>query len=151
MAFMLAVHLLAAVVWVGGMFFAYQCLRTVAAQVLEPPLRLQVWCGVLRRFFPWVWLAIATLLISGHGMIALYGGMAAVGAHVHVMMLLGYLMVALYAYLFFVPFRELKAAVVGQSWPDGAKSLNQIRQIVAINLALGLLVVVLASAGRALF
>lgn len=33
-------HVLAASVWVGGMFFAYMALRPVAATQLQPPARL---------------------------------------------------------------------------------------------------------------
>ncbi len=35
----LALHLLAATIWVGGMFFAYQILRPVDGEMLEPPIR----------------------------------------------------------------------------------------------------------------
>jgi len=33
-------HFLATVIWVGGMFFAYMALRSVAASLLEPAQRL---------------------------------------------------------------------------------------------------------------
>jgi len=51
------VHVLATVVWVGGMFFAHQCLRPVVRAQLEGPQRLRLWNGVFGRFFPWVWLS----------------------------------------------------------------------------------------------
>ena len=50
MGIALLLHLLAAVVWVGGMFFAYVALRPAAAQ-LEPPARLTLWVGVFKIFF----------------------------------------------------------------------------------------------------
>ena len=37
MALLIAMHVLAVVVWVGGMFFAYFCLRPAAAKLLQPP------------------------------------------------------------------------------------------------------------------
>ena len=46
MAIAIALHLLAAVIWVGGMFFAYMALRPAAASLLEPPLRLPLWSQV---------------------------------------------------------------------------------------------------------
>ena len=58
-------HLLSAVVWVGGMFFAYMVLRPVAGGVLEPPLRLELWRQIFSRFFPWVSLSIVILFITG--------------------------------------------------------------------------------------
>ena len=57
----LIVHTLAAVVWVGGMFFAHQALRPAAA-ALDPPLRLPLWSRVFDRFFAWVIAAIVLLL-----------------------------------------------------------------------------------------
>ena len=47
-------HVIAVVIWVGGMFFAYICLRPVAASQLEPPVRLQLWVGVFGKFFPFL-------------------------------------------------------------------------------------------------
>jgi hypothetical protein len=75
----LAFHILAAVIWVGGMFFAHMCLRPSAGP-LEPTVRLPLWHRVLSRFFPWVWLSILALLASGFAMVFLgFGGRAAVG------------------------------------------------------------------------
>src|SRR3546814_20046539 len=83
-------HILSAVIWVGGMFFAYLALRPAAASVLEPPLRLMLWAKVFGYFFIWIWLAVLILLITGFWMVFdVLGGMAAVGAHVHAMMGLG--------------------------------------------------------------
>ena len=66
MSYSIALHLLAAVVWVGGMIFAHNSLRPAAAQVLEPPLRLELWVQVFRRFFVLVWISIAVILASGN-------------------------------------------------------------------------------------
>ncbi len=148
LAAFLGVHLLAAIIWIGGMFFAYLCLRPVAAEQLEPPQRLSLWQGVFSHFFRWVWIAIALLIISGHGMIGVYGGMKAVGLHVHIMLGLGYLMIALFGHLYFSPYRKLGKAVATESWQDAGKALNQIRMIVAINLSLGLAIALVASAGK---
>jgi len=43
-------HVVAAVIWVGGMFFAYVCLRP-AVGALEPPARCRLWRVALGRFF----------------------------------------------------------------------------------------------------
>ncbi len=148
MSIALAIHLLSAVIWVGGMFFAYVCLRPVAASQLEPPMRLPLWHQVFVRFFRWVWGAVLALLVTGHAMIGWYGGFGAVGKHVHVMLLLGYVMFALYAFLYFMPFQRMSRAVGAQDWPAAGAELNRIRQIVATNLVLGLVVVVIASGGK---
>jgi uncharacterized membrane protein len=144
----ISLHILAATIWVGGMFFAYSFLRPVAADVLEPPQRLTVWVQVFRKFFNWVWLAIILLIVSGHFMIAQFGGLASVGKHIHIMMLLGYIMTAIFMHVYFAPFKRLKAAVTLEDWPNAASNLNVIRKMVLLNLVLGLITVFVASAGR---
>jgi uncharacterized membrane protein len=143
------VHLLAAVIWVGGMFFAYVALRPSAGQVLEPPLRLALWQKVFSHFFPWVWVCAAALLISGFWVIfGVLGSMAAAGMHVHLMMTLGIIMMAIFAHLYFGPFRRFKQALIQKDWKEGGARLNQIRVLIAINLALGLSVVCIAAGGH---
>jgi len=149
MAIALALHLLSAVIWVGGMFFAYMALRPVAAELLEPPQRLQLWRAVFNKFFLWVSLAVVVLLATGLWMIfGFYGGMGSVLPYVHVMLLLGLIMMAIYGHVFFAPFRRLIKAVNAEDWPEGGKQLGIIRKMIAINLVIGLVVVVVASAGR---
>jgi uncharacterized membrane protein len=148
LVFLLALHVLAAVFWVGGMAFAYFVLRP-AAGPLEPPLRLPLWRRVFAIFLPWVGLAIVVLLGSGYAMLARYfGGFAAAPTYVNVMQGLGILMVLLYLHLYFAPWRRFRAAVEQGAFPEAAKNLNQIRQIVAINLALGILTVIVGGTGR---
>tara|TARA_R110002072_G_scaffold97528_2_gene214457 strand:+ start:10468 stop:10926 length:459 start_codon:yes stop_codon:yes gene_type:complete len=148
MSVALSLHLLSAVVWVGGMFFAYVCLRPVAAQLLDPPVRLTLWSRVFSQFFVFVWLSILLLMVTGHGMIALYGGMASVGKHVHIMLGLAYVMFLLFGHLFFAAFKRLKIAVAISDWEDAANRLNTMRRLVGINLSLGIITILVASGGR---
>lgn len=144
----IVLHLLSAVVWVGGMFFAYLILRPVAGG-LEPPQRLTLWSGVLARFFRWVWLAILLLLASGYWLaLVTYGGFRYVGLHVHLMQGLGILMMLLFGYVYFAPFRRLQSAVKAEDWPAAGLQLGRIRRIVGINLILGLIVVTIGGGGR---
>ena len=136
-------HVLATVVWVGGMFFAHQCLRPVVLSQLEGPQRLRLWNGVFGRFFPWVWGSVVLLLATGHGLVAQFGGFAAASTHVHVMTGIGYLMAAIFAYIFFAPYRRLRRAIAAEDWGAGAVAQNRIRHLVGVNLALGLTNIVL--------
>jgi uncharacterized membrane protein len=145
---LLALHVLAAVVWVGGMVFAHQVLRP-AAGPLEPALRLALWRRVLGRFFPWVWAAIALLLLSGYGMVFVgFGGFRGAGLHIHVMQATGILMMLLYFHLFFAPWRRFRTAVEAADWPEAGRQLDGIRRLVAINLVLGLFTVLVGATGR---
>jgi uncharacterized membrane protein len=142
-------HVLSVVIWVGGMFFAYVCLRPVAASQLEPPVRLKLWVGVFGRFFPWVWASVALILATGFWMIfAVFGGMGGVGVYVHAMLGLGILMMFIFMHVFFAPYGRLKRAVAGQDWQTGGKALSQIRMLVGINTLIGIATIAIASGGR---
>lgn len=143
-----AVHILAALFWVGGMAFAYMILRP-SAGALEGPVRLALWRRVFARFLPWVVVAIAALLVSGYGMLFMhFGGFKGAGLYIHVMQGIGIVMMLLFGHLFFAPWRRFRKAVDEAAWPVAGKYLNQIRQIVAINLVLGVITVLVGSTGR---
>ncbi len=145
----LVLHVLAVVIWVGGMFFAYICLRPVAASQLEPPVRLQLWVGVFGKFFPFVWIAVILLPLTGYMMISnIYQGMGNAPIYIHLMNGIGSLMIFIYLHVFFAPYQRLKRAVANQDWPAGGKALAQIRILVGLNTTLGLVTTLIASGGR---
>ena len=145
----LALHLLSAVLWVGGMFFAYMVLRPVAVRTLEPPFRLELWRQVFSRFFPWVSLSIAVLFITGLWMMwQLFGGFGQSPIYVHIMLTLAIIMTGLFAWLKHGPVKKLTTAVIEENWQKGGEILVTIRKIIAINLSLGLLLIAIASGGR---
>ena len=146
-AFAITLHLLAAIIWVGGMFFAYMAARPVLSE-LDTLLRAKLWAGIFRRFFPWVWGAIAVLLASGIFMVFnSFEGFAQAPAFVNIMMGLGILMMALFAHINFAPYKRLKQAVKANDQGIAAKSMRQIRIMMAVNLCLGLIVVIVAMMG----
>ena len=140
-------HVLGAVIWVGGMFFAYMALRPAAASLLEPAQRLPLWAETFRRFFFWVWLCVLGLLLSGLWMILLLGGFRAVSRHVHLMLLIGVVMIAIFAHIYFAPYRRLIRCAGQQDWKAAGLVLGQIRKLVAINLTLGLVNVAVGTLG----
>jgi uncharacterized membrane protein len=144
----LAIHLVAAVFWVGGMAFAYMILRP-AAGPLDPPMRLPLWRRVFARFLPWVGVSVVALLATGFTMIfQMYGGMANLPLYVNLMMGIGIIMMLLYLHLFFAPWKRLRTAVDRGAFPDSAKALHQIRMLVAINLTLGVITIIIGGTGR---
>ncbi|HYA66153.1 MAG TPA: CopD family protein [Burkholderiaceae bacterium] len=146
---LLLLHVIAVVVWVGGMFFAHQCLRPVAVRLLAPPERLQLWRGVFARFFPWVWVAVVLIPASGLTIITTIGWSAA-PLRWHLMMLSGLVMIVIFLVVFFLPYRTLRRAVTAQDWPTGASALAWIRRLVGWNVLLGLATIAVATAGRLL-
>ena len=135
-----ALHVLCAVVWVGGMFFAYVVLRP-SLSVLEPAQRVALHGQVFRRFFLVIWHAMPLIVLTGFAMIfAVFGGMAGVRWNVHVMLLLGLIMAAIFLAIFFGPYRTFRAA-------PGPAPLDTIRKLIGINLILGLLISAIAVLG----
>ena len=141
-------HILAAVIWVGGMFFAYVMLRPSLAP-LDPAQRLSLWRRVFSRFFPWVGVTIVALLASGYGMVlGPMGGFAHIGLHVQIMQGVGIIMMLAFGHLYFAPWKRFRRAVDAGDFAAAGKQLGQIRAIVALNLVLGLIVVVIGATGR---
>lgn len=145
MSIALAVHVLTIVIWVGGMFFAYMVLRPAAVEILEPPVRLKLWVASFKRFFPWVWLCIALVLASGLWMMLQFPKSP---IFVHIMLGLGIVMMMIFMHVFFAPYKKLKQAVIAEDWPVGGKALGTIRTLVGINTIIGILTIIIATAGK---
>lgn len=143
----ITIHILAAAIWVGGMFFAYMVLRPAALDLAQPK-RLSLWSRAFARFFPWVWIAVVLLLLSGYWMILFaFDGFANVGLYIHIMQATGILMMLIFLHVFFAPYRRLNRALASADFETAAKALNQIRVLVGVNLILGLITIIVGSAG----
>lgn len=141
-AIAIALHVVAAAFWIGGMFFALIILRP-AGSILEPPQRLTLWAGVFKRFFPWVWMAVVVLIISGYWLVFnWFNGFANTPDYVHLMHLLGWVMTLIFAYLYYRPYPQFKQSVASQDWPKAAAAMERIRLLVSINLILGIFMLV---------
>lgn len=146
MAYLIALHALASVVWVGGLFFLVAILRPAASRL---PLadRLSLLSTAMGRFFLCVWIAIIVLLFTGNTMIFLLGGMGAVPVYIHLMQALGWVMFLLFGHMFFSPWRRVRVALGAGTLADASRAMNQLRILASVNLVIGLLVVVIASGG----
>lgn len=164
-ALLLFLHVLAIVIWVGGMVVMHFAVRPSAVELLAPPQRLPLLAAILRRFFGWVTAAVLTALATGLLMylgLGLAAGAAAAGenafvegmrlAHpsVHAMFFTGLVMIAVFAFIRLAPFPRLQQAVARQDWPQAAEQLEQIRLLVATNMVLGIVTIGTATVGRAL-
>jgi uncharacterized membrane protein len=144
-SWLLAVHLLGAVTWVGGMLFAVAVLRP-SLFVLEPAQRLALHGQVFARFFRVVWHAMPLVLLTGYAMLfGVYGGFRFVAWPVHVMHLLGLVMAAIFLAIFFGPWRAMRDALAKDARPDAAAAMDRIRKLVTANLAIGLVTVAIAA------
>ena len=136
-----AVHLLAMFIWLGGMFFALVCLRPALGVLEPPPLRARLMSAVLQRFFVAVNWAAGLMLASGLLMMLLTSVRATPA--VTAMASLGIVMIGVFAFVRLVPFKRLQAALAASDGPAAGAALNTIRQLVAVNLAIGVAIVLI--------
>jgi uncharacterized membrane protein len=142
---LILLHLLAVIVWIGGMFFAHVCLRPVAAAQLPPPQRLPLLAAILGRFF--VVVGGALVLLWGSGLVRFAQVGAAVSANWLAMAGIAAVMTAILALIVFRFHRPMVAAVAASDWPRAGAAMNTIRQLVLTNLLLGVLTVAVAVLG----
>ncbi len=144
-ALALTLHLLASIVWVGGMFFAHMAMRPALEELLEPAQRLPLLRNILGRFFRWVWLAVVLILVTGFWIfLGVYQGQ--MGLHVHIMTALGLVMVLLFTFIYLVLYPRMGRALDAGDVPAAGRNMALIRRIIATNLVLGLVTSVLGVA-----
>jgi uncharacterized membrane protein len=144
---LLALHVLGAVAWVGGMLFTITVLKP-ALSVLTPKDRLALHLQVFSRFFRVLWHVMPIVVLTGYAMIfGLYGGFGGVNAAVHAMHGLGLLMSAIFIAAWFGPFQALRRAMTAGDAGAAGAAVARLRQLVLLNLALGLVTVVLGAFG----
>jgi len=147
------VHLLATVVWLGGMFFAIFCLRP-AAMLLLPAQRVPLMAAALGRFFQAVAASIGLIIVSGGWMLwRVAVTTKSTGAPFNmplewlVMAVLGVAMMLIFVHIRFVLYKRLQRAVAAQDWPAGGEALTAVRAWVGINLTIGAVIVLVVMMG----
>lgn len=140
-------HVLAIVVWIGGMVFSHFFLRPAAVQ-LEAPVRVRLMHDTLQRFFAAVLVSIGVVLVSGLWMIgrvakeSVQAGLGfAMPLNWTIMAALGIIMMLIFGHIRFALFKRLSKAVAASDWPAGGAALASIRMAVGINLALGVVII----------
>ena len=140
-------HLSSIIVWVGGMFFAYFCLRPAAAKRLEPPQRLPLWVATFDLFFRYTAVAVVLALATGLTMFFQVGfKLAPMGWHI--MLTLGLIMSAVFGHVYFALYPRLRSQCEASAWPAAAAVLNSIRRMVGLNLILAVCTVAAAISSR---
>jgi len=141
------IHLLAIIVWLGGMVFALFFLRPAAA-ALEPAVRLPLLHDVFGRFFKAILALSLITLFTGLWMIGNVARAAAEGGggftmplDWKVMSTLGVLMILIFGHVRFALYKRCDQAVKAKDWPATGAVMEKIRFWVLVNLALGVVIV----------
>jgi uncharacterized membrane protein len=149
------IHLLSIIVWIGGMVFAQFFLRPSVAS-LAPPQRLRLMHDVLGRFFNAVLAAAGLTLVTGIWMIGRVakqtvqaGGNFTMPIEWMIMAALGIVMVGIFGHIRFAFYKRLSRAVANADWAAGGAAMASIRVWVAVNLSIGVAIVVVVTVGLA--
>ncbi|MBF0174805.1 MAG: hypothetical protein HQL83_15410 [Magnetococcales bacterium] len=143
----LSIHMISAIIWVGGMIFANAVLRP-AVEHLALSDRIHLWIGVLERFFSRVWIIVFLQPATGYWMVFKeMGGFQHAGFHVTLMHAMGWIMITLFVWVYFFPFRKMKSMAREELFPEAGMYMQKIRFMVRINLVLGSMVSTLAAIG----
>lgn len=142
---LLGVHVLCAVIWVGGMFFAYLVLRP-SLSVLDAPQRLLLHTQIFRRFFLIIWHVMPLILLTGFAVLfGVFGGPGPARWNVQVMMGLGIIMSAVFVVIVFGPYARFRRTTDRARM---AANIDAIRKLIGLNLLLGLITVFVAALGQ---
>lgn len=146
-------HLLAIIIWIGGMLFSRYFLGPAAAK-LELPTRVSLLQDVLGRFFRSISVAIAIALVSGiwmTGRLAKGAIVAGTGFSLPLpwiaMMGLGFVMAGLFLLIRVSLYPRLVQQVATGDWDGAANTLVTVRNWMGANLAIGLLIVIVMGVG----
>ncbi len=140
---LLAVHLLSAVIWVGGGVYTVVVLRP-ALNLLDAAPRLQVQMQTLKKLFFYIWHAMPLMILTGWAMVFLaWGGFGALPWSINAMQGLGILMALIFLYTFFDPWQRLRRAV-----RPGPELFTRVRNLVTLNVVLGTLTIVAGALGH---
>ena len=142
------IHLVAGILWMGGMAFMLLALRPAVLAHMEPQPRARLMGEVWRRFFAIVLLAIVALFVTGG---SLYGsafraareatGVGSILRGWNVMLGMGVLMMLIFGHIYFAGFKKFQRAVAAGEWPLAAKAAAQIHTLVVANFVLGWLAI----------
>ncbi len=142
-------HVLAIIVWIGGMVFAHFFLRP-ATLTLDAAHRVRLMHDALGRFFKAVLVAAVVVLASGLwmiGRVAKETVQAGLPFNMPldwtIMAVLGVVMIGIFGHIRFALYKRLSRAVAASDWPAGGAALASIRTWVAINLLIGVIIVVI--------
>ncbi|MBA3056663.1 MAG: hypothetical protein KJ614_18065 [Gammaproteobacteria bacterium] len=137
-------HLVAAIIWLGGMTFMLVALRPAALAALERPERLRLMGAVWKRFFIVVVAAIVVVLVTGTNLyttvfraLKMATGTGSVPLGWNLMLGIGLLMVLVFGHMFFAGYAKFKRAAAANDWPLADQAAAQIHALTVTNFVLG--------------
>jgi uncharacterized membrane protein len=144
----LAIHILAVIIWLGGLFFLVAVLGPTA-ESLDAAGASSLWYRTLSRSLAWGWLSLVLIVATGVAMVFLvFGGYGYIPNIHRVNMALGIPAIALYGYVYLMPRRQLGRSVRSNDRVVMAKKRHQVRTLLSTILALALSAAFMSTLGR---
>ena len=140
-------HLISAIIWMGGMTCLLFALRPAALALLEGPQRAKLMVGVWQRFFNWVLVCVVVLFATGTNLYtttykaAKAAGNAGVPLGWNLMLVIGLIMFAIFGHIYFAGFKKFKRAVAAGDFALAAQAAGLIHTMVVANFVLGWLAI----------
>ena len=141
-------HLIAGIVWMGGMTFMLFALRPATLAVMQAQPRAILMGQVWKRFFALVLAAIVLLFTTGTHLYTqtfraarLATGDGSVPLGWNIMLVLGIVMMLIFGHIYFAGFKKYKRAVAAADWPLAAKAAGLIHTMTLINFTIGWLAI----------
>ena len=142
-------HLIAGIVWMGGMTFMLFALRPAVIIAMEAQPRAILMGQVWKRFYAMVLASIVVLFATGTHLYTatfratrLATGDGGVPLGWNIMLVLGLVMMLIFGHIYFAGFKKYKRAVAAGDWPLAAKAASLIHTMTLINFSLGWLAIV---------
>ena len=142
-------HLIAGIVWMGGMTFMLFALRPAVILTLEAQPRAMLMGAVWKRFYALVLVAIVALFATGTHLYTatfraarLASGEGGVPLGWNIMLMLGITMILIFGHIYFAGFKKYKRAVSAAQWPLAAKAAGLMHTMTLVNFTLGWLAII---------
>ena len=145
MSVVAAIHVLAATIVAGGLFFACIIMRPAAGSV-DPGVRLPLWRRTFQRFF--LWYAGAILAMNATGYLLAIGSGTTPTLELHLKHAFGWILLLLVTYIYVVPFRRMEIAMGQGERPRAAQHLRHAHRILYLALAFALLAMAFGAEGN---
>jgi uncharacterized membrane protein len=141
-------HVLAAIVFVGGVFSAVTVSHPLARGLSTEPASV-LWQQALGRVFAWAWGSLLLTVATGIILVSLkFGGFSGVPPIHRANMAIGIPAMWLFGYAFFGPWQRYRRAIARGELTAAYRALSGVRVLMGVTLGLALLASVLSAVGR---
>jgi uncharacterized membrane protein len=136
-----AIHQIGAMILLGGPFFLLLVLRPATRNLESTQERLRGYFSFYRRLFPWLWLSLILLWVSGIVQLKVLGP-DDLPMHVQLMTAAGAALFLITLVAHFGFYHQMEDAMDAEHWPRAARRAARVRKAMAVYFLIGYCAVV---------